>query len=86
MAWLRDAKRRHEQCRAEEARPVPRSRQQRLEEAKRRLEEDLQVHRRANAAYEAWRARGISADGAHRMAPGATKPYRPPRRRRARST
>ncbi len=77
VAWLRDAKRRHEQRRAEEARPVPRSRQQRLEEAKRRLEEDLQVHRRANAAYEAWRARGISVDGAHRMAPGTTKPYRP---------
>ena len=46
-AWLRDAKRRHEE-------------------------------RRANAAYEAYRARGIAADGSRRMAPGATKPYEPP--------
>jgi transposase len=79
-AWLRDAKRRHEERRSQEARPVPRSRTKRLQEAKRRLEEDLQVERRANAAYEAWRARGISADGTRRMAPGTTKPYQPPDR------
>jgi transposase len=79
-AWLRDAKRRHEEQRSQEARPVPRSRTKRLTEAKRRLEEDLQVERRANDAYEAWRARGISADGARRMAPGTTKPYQPPDR------
>ena len=77
-AWLRDAKRRHEERRAREARPVPRSRSKRLSEAKRRLEEDLEVERRANAAYEAYRARGIAADGSRRMAPGATKPYEPP--------
>jgi transposase len=77
-AWLRDAKRRHEDRRAREARPVPRSRAKRLAEAKRRLEEDLEVEARANAAYEAYRARGIAADGSRRMAPGATKPYRPP--------
>jgi transposase len=79
-AWLRDAKRRHEEQRSQEARPVPRSRTKRLTEAKRRLEEDLQVERRANDAYEAWRARGISADGARRMAPGTIKPYQPPDR------
>jgi transposase len=79
-AWLRDAKRRHEERRSQEARPVPRSRTKRLKQAKRRLEEDLQVERRANDAYEAWRARGISADGARRMAPGTTKPYQPPDR------
>jgi transposase len=77
-AWLRDAKRRHEQRRAREARPVPRSRSKRLSEAKRRLEEDLQVECRANAAYEAYRSRGVAADGSRRMAPGATKPYKPP--------
>jgi transposase len=77
-AWLRDAKRRHEERRAREARPVPRSRSKRLSEAKRRLEEDLKVERRANAAYEAYRARSIAADGSRRMAPGATKPYEPP--------
>jgi hypothetical protein len=77
-AWLRDAKRRHEERRAQEARPVPRSREKRLAEAERRLEEDLEVERRANVAYEAYRARGIAADGSRRMAPGATKPYEPP--------
>jgi transposase len=77
-AWLRDAKRRHDERRAQEARPVPRSRAKRLAEAKRRLEEDLEVERRANAAYEAYRARGIAADGSRRMAPGATRPYEPP--------
>ena len=77
-AWLRDAKRRHEHRRAQEARPVPRSREKRLAEAKRRLEEDLEVERRANVAYAAYRARGIAADGSRRMAPGATKPYEPP--------
>jgi transposase len=77
-AWLRDAKRRHEERRAQEARPVPRSREKRLAEGKRRLEEDLEVERRANAAYEAYRGRGIAADGSRRMAPGATKPYEPP--------
>jgi transposase len=77
-AWLRDAKRRHKERRAREARRVPRSRAKRLAEAKRRLEEDLEVEDRANAAYEAYRARGVAADGSRRMAPGATKPYEPP--------
>jgi Transposase DDE domain len=39
------------------------------------MDEELWVQQRANAAYEAWRARGISADGAHRMAPGTLKPF-----------
>jgi transposase len=76
--WLREARRRLEEKRVAEAKPIPRSRQQRLTDAKGRLEEDLDAERRANAAYEAWRARGISADGARRMAPGTVKPYRPP--------
>ncbi|MDQ6806074.1 MAG: transposase [Actinomycetota bacterium] len=57
---------------------MPRSRRARLSESKRRLEEDLAAERQANDGYEAWRARGISADGARRMAPGTTKPYQPP--------
>jgi transposase len=77
-AWLRQAKRELEEKRASEPKPVPRSRQERLRESKRRLEEDLAAERRANNAYEAWRARGVSADGARRMAPGTVKPYRPP--------
>jgi hypothetical protein len=42
------------------------------------VEEELVVEHKANAAYEAWRARGVAADGTLRMALGTTKPYRPP--------
>jgi len=58
--------------------PVARDRPKRLKQAKRRLDEELWTEVRANAAYEAWRARGIAADGSRRMAPGMTKPYTPP--------
>jgi transposase len=74
--WLRDARRRLDQRRAEEARPIPRSRAQRLVEARRRLEEELDVERRANAEYEAYRARGVMKDG--RRFGGPPKPYQPP--------
>ena len=47
--WLREAKRRLDEKRAEEARPIPRSRPDRLNEAKRRLAEEHQVECRANA-------------------------------------
>jgi hypothetical protein len=67
-----------EERRADEARPVPRSRAARLGEAARRLDEQLGVEHQANAAYEAWRRRGVAADGTRRMAPGTTKPYHPP--------
>jgi Transposase DDE domain len=74
--WLRDAKRRLEEKRAEEAAPIPRSRPARLRQAKRRLEEDLDVERAANEAYEAYRARGVRSDGVKLGRP--PKPYRPP--------
>jgi hypothetical protein len=61
--WLRDARRRLDQQRAQEARPIPRSRTKRLVEARRRLEQELQAERRANADYEAYRARGVMKDG-----------------------
>src|SRR3954468_17043083 len=61
--WLREAKRRLDERRAEEARPIPRSRSDRLMEAKRRLEEEHRVEGDANAAYEAYRARGVMKDG-----------------------
>jgi transposase len=61
--WLRDARQRLDERREREARPVPRSRQARLAESRRRLEEKLAAERRANEAYEAYRARGISRDG-----------------------
>jgi transposase len=76
--WLAEAKRRLEQRRAEEARPIPASRPRRLREAKRRLEEELQSECRANEAYEAYRARGVMRNG-RRMGPATTpKPYTPP--------
>ena len=62
-AWLREAKRRLDDKRAEESRPIPRSRQARLRESKRRLEENLVIERRANDAYETYRARGVMKDG-----------------------
>src|SRR3954449_4630690 len=76
--WLREAKKRLEAERSANPQPVPRDRPQRVKQAKRRLDEELQTEIRANQAYEAWRARGIAADGSRRMAPGMIKPYTPP--------
>ncbi len=61
--WLRAARQRLDRQRAEQARPIPRSRPQRLREAKRRLEEELAVERDANERYEAYRRRGVMKDG-----------------------
>ncbi len=77
-AWLREGRRALDQQRELEAPPVARSRTERLLESARRLEQELAVEESANAAYEAWRRRGIAADGSRRMAPGTTKSYRPP--------
>jgi hypothetical protein len=44
--WLRDAKQRLDERRAKEAKPIPRSRPERLEESKRRLEEEHPPYRR----------------------------------------
>jgi hypothetical protein len=57
---------------------VPRARVPRLREAKRRMEEELSVEQRANAAYEAWQERGIKKDGSQLNNPST--PYRPPER------
>src|SRR5215208_8005265 len=59
---LREAKQRLDAKRAEEKKPVPRSRAERLREGKKRLEQELELERRVRADYRAWRARGISAD------------------------
>jgi transposase len=78
QVWLREAKRRLDERRAAEAIPVPRSRSERLKDAKRRLDEELWTERRANEAYEAYRARGVGRTG-RRFSPAATpKPYTPP--------
>src|ERR687886_2470943 len=74
--WLREAKRRLDERRAEEARPIPRSRTDRLREGKRRLEEEHRVECRANAAYEAYRARGVMRDGRRFGRP--PDPFQPP--------
>jgi transposase len=76
--WLREAKKQLEAERSANPQPVPRDRPKRVGQAKRRLDEELFTEVRANAAYEAWRARGIAADGSRRMAPGTIKPYTPP--------
>jgi len=74
--WLADAKRRLEERRAHEARAIPASRPARLREAKRRLEEEHRVEVQANAAYEAYRARGVDKTG--RKFGGPPKPFEPP--------
>ncbi len=61
--WLREAKRRLDDKRAEEARPIPCSRPERVRESKRRLREEHRVECQANADYEAYRARGVMRDG-----------------------
>src|SRR5438093_9484851 len=62
-AWLREAKRRLERQGDEQPRPVPRSRPKCVNEAKRRLEEELFTEVRANEAYEAYRARDRMRNG-----------------------
>ena len=76
--WLRDAKRRLDEQRAQEARPIPSSRPERLREAKRRLEQEHATECRANADYEAYRARGVMKDGRRFGRP--PNRYQPPER------
>jgi len=74
--WLREAKRRLDDKRAAEAKPIPRSRPARVSESKRRLEEELFVECQANATYEAYRARGVMKNGRRFGRP--PDPYQPP--------
>jgi Transposase DDE domain len=76
--WLADAKRRLDAQREREARPIPAGRPARVKEAKRRLEEELRSECSANAAYEAYRARGVMKNGRRFGSP--PKPYQPPER------
>jgi len=70
------AKRQLDRERAQEARPVPRSRQKRLKEAKRQLDEELAVECRANAEYEHYRVHGRDSSG--RRLGARPKPYDSP--------
>ena len=74
--WLRESRRQLEQHRWANPDPISRSRDERLLLAAGRLEVDLGVERRANEAYEAYRARGRMKDG--RRFGGPPKPYTPP--------
>jgi len=76
--WLREAKKRLDERRAEEAWPIARDRPDRLREAKRRLEEEHRTEGRANAAYEAYRARGVDKNGKKFGRP--PQPFEPPPR------
>src|SRR4051812_21997380 len=81
--WLREAKKRLEERRAEQERPVPGPRPERLQQAKRRLEEEHRVECQANADYEAYRARGRMNDGRRFGRP--PDPHEPPAAPMARS-
>ena len=74
--WLRNARRQLDEQRERDARPVARSRSERLEDAKRRLEEQLAVEVAANAAYESFRVHGRDSHG--RRLAARPKPHTPP--------
>ena len=74
-AWLREGRRALESQRERDGRSIAGDRAERLFEACRRLEQELDADRAANAAYEHWRAHGVAADGSRRMAPGMVKPF-----------
>src|SRR3954471_15739810 len=74
-AWVREGRRALESQRERERRPIAKDRADRLFEACRRLEEELDVEHASHAAYEAWRERGVAADGSRRMAPGMVKSH-----------
>ena len=76
-AWVREGRRGLDAQREREGRPISKDRTDRLFEACRRLEEELDVEHASHAAYDAWRARGVAADGSRRMAPGMVKPHEP---------
>jgi hypothetical protein len=74
-AWVREGRRALDAKREREARPIAQDRTDRLFEACRRLEEELAFEHASHRAYEAWRSRGIAADGSRRMAPGMVGPH-----------
>jgi transposase len=75
-AWLREGKRQLEQHRWENPDPILRSRADRLLLAAERLGSELDVERRANEAYEHYRA--TARDRLGRRPGGRAEPYRPP--------
>ncbi|MGZ6623628.1 MAG: transposase [Solirubrobacteraceae bacterium] len=74
--WLREGRRQLDEQRKQQARPIARSRTERLNESKRRLEEEHQVELESNAAYETYRA--TARDGRGRRLGHRPDPYTPP--------
>jgi transposase len=74
--WSREAKRQLEQRRWRHPDPIPRSRPERLLLAAERLEDELDTERRANEAYQHYRA--TARDRLGRRPGGRSDPYRPP--------
>jgi transposase len=74
--WLREGRRDLERHRERERQPIPRDRGDRLFEAARRLEENLQVELASNRTYERWRL--VARDTTGRRLGGPIKPYEPP--------
>jgi hypothetical protein len=75
-SWLREAAHQLDAHRERQAAPIARGRQARLQDAQRRLEQDLAVETQANAAYEAFAAH--SRDRLGRLVARKPKPYQPP--------
>lgn len=75
-AWLRQGRRELDARREREAKPIPRSRSERLREAQRRLDEELAYEHAANREYEHYRQTGRTSDGRRFGKP--PRPYSPP--------
>jgi hypothetical protein len=74
--WLRQGRRELEAQRERDPLPVPRSRQERLLEARRRMDEELAFEHAASRAYEHYRETGRRSDGRRFGKPA--KSYSPP--------
>jgi transposase len=75
-SWQREASRQLDAHRERQADPIPRGRRERLEEAKRRLEQELAVDTAANQAYETFHVSGRDTLG--RRMGKHPKPHTPP--------
>src|SRR5439155_15592355 len=64
---FREARQALEEERKAKPKPVPRDRQNRLGECKKRLEDELELERRVAKEHEEWRKHGVAKDGSRRM-------------------
>jgi transposase len=77
QAWLRQGRRELEAQRDAQPRQVPRDREQRILEVRRRFDEELAFTHAANRCYEQWRA-GAKDRRGRRLHGVGMKPYVPP--------